>query len=214
MRWFPPLLLVCYIALFVVLGIKPYDRQVWWAENIPIMIIVGVFVLMWVRGVRLSNLSYIMASVLIFWHTIGGHYTFERVPFDWFNNFFGFERNMYDRIGHFSVGFYAYPILELIYRYGSIKRRWLTNLFALFSIMAVAAGYEIIEWYFAISSDPNAGAAFLGSQGDEWDAQKDMLLDTLGAIFAIALFYLTSYITKPKRDEETILVEETIIIGR
>lgn len=211
MRWFPPLLLIAYIILFVVLGINPYDRAVWWAENIPIMIIAIVLSVMYWRGIRLSNLSYVMASVLIFWYTVGGHYTFERVPFDWFNNFFGFERNMYDRIGHFSVGFYAYPILELVYRFNSINRKWLAYLFAIFSIMAVACFYEILEWYFAISADPTAGHAFLGSQGDEWDAQKDMLFDTLGGIFAIVIFALVSRFRRNSR-EDIVVVEETIIV--
>lgn len=190
MKYFPQILFAAYVALFVALGANPYDRQVWFAENIPIVIIAAVFVLMYLRGIRLSNLSYFLASVLIFWHTIGGHYTFERVPFDWFNNFFGFERNMYDRLGHFSVGFYAYPILELIDRFRAISRPWLSYLFAVFAVMAVAAGYEILEWLFAVGANPEAGHAFLGSQGDEWDAQKDMLFDTLGAFFAAAFYII------------------------
>jgi putative membrane protein len=67
-------------------------------------------------------------SVLIFMHTVGGHFTFERVPFDWFNDFFGFERNMYDRVAHFSVGFYAYPIAEYLK-----TRKLLNNNFIVYS---------------------------------------------------------------------------------
>ena len=74
-------------------------------ENVPIVLIVLSLVVLYVRGVRFSPLAYILMSILPYWHTIGGHYTFERVPFDWFSRAFGFKRNMYDRIGHFSVGF-------------------------------------------------------------------------------------------------------------
>ena len=185
---FPHLLLVAYVIVFAWLGIAPYDRAVWFVENGPILAIVVTLVILYFRGVRFSNLSYLLMSVLIFVHTIGGHFTFERVPFDWFNDFFGFERNMYDRIGHFSVGFYAYPILELLNRYRAMSKRFVAYAFALFAIAFVAMGYELIEWVFAAYfGDPSAGAAFLGSQGDIWDAQKDMLFDTLGAISALFL---------------------------
>src|SRR5690242_7958186 len=105
-------------------------------------------------------------SCLIFMHTVGGHYTFERVPFDWFNRLFGFQRNMYDRVAHFTVGFYAFAILELTERTRVITKTWVAYLFALCVIATVAMSYEIIEWFYAVHSDPAAGNAFLGSQGD------------------------------------------------
>jgi putative membrane protein len=143
-------------------------------------------------------------SALIFMHTLGGHFTFERVPFDTITDFFGFERNHYDRIAHFSVGFYAFPIAEFVTRRRLSNSVTLTALFAIFSIFAVAAGYEIIEWLFAIYSDPDAGLAFLGSQGDIWDAQKDMLADGLGAILATILFVLARpFIFKKEKSDST-----------
>lgn len=191
---FPLFLLIAYVLLFGYCAIAPYDRAVWWAENIPIVMIV-VFLVATYRRFTFSNPAYAMMSVLIFMHTIGGYYTFERVPFGWVTNLFGFERNHYDRIGHFSVGFYAFAICEYFEAKGLTNRKWVTALFAIFSIFAVAALYEIVEWLYAVSSDPKAGAAFLGSQGDVWDAQKDMLADGLGGILATALFYMLS-ITK------------------
>ena len=189
MSLLPKFLLLAYVVLFIICAVNPYDRATWWAENIPIFTIVVVLAILYFRGIRFSNLAYLLMSFLLFWHTVGGHYTFERVPFDWFNNFFGFERNMYDRIGHFSVGFYAFAILELIDKYGSINRRWLAYLFPLFAIGFVAMSYELIEWMFAVQYGGNAGANFLGSQGDVWDAQKDMALDTLGAIVSLILYF-------------------------
>jgi putative membrane protein len=184
----PHLLLIAYVVVFIALGIKPYARDVWFTENMAIVPIVVILVVLYRRGIQLSNLSYIMMSFLVFIHTVGGHYTFERVPFDLVNKFFGFERNNYDRFGHFSVGFYAFPIMELLDRYDVIRKRWVAYLFALFSIMSVAMAYELFEWVYAVLSDPKAGIAVLGSQGDIWDAQKDMLCDTLGAVCALGIY--------------------------
>jgi putative membrane protein len=184
----PHILLVGYMLLFIWGAIAPYDRAVWWVENVPIFLIVLTLVVLYVRGVRFSPLAYILMSVLPYWHTIGGHYTFERVPFDWFSRAFGFKRNMYDRIGHFSVGFFAFGIAE----YLTGRKRMsvpLACLFALFAISFVAMSYELIEWvYAAYGGNAQAGADFLGSQGDIWDAQKDMLMDTLGAVTSIVLY--------------------------
>lgn len=187
-RLVPATLLAGYLALFAWAAIEPYDRATWWAENIPIVLLVGTLVVLWVRGVRLSPLAYGLMAVLPYWHTVGGHYTFERVPFDWFGRLFGFERNMFDRIGHFSVGFYAFGILEYL-RSRDRMSRSLACWFAIFAIAFVAMSYELIEWgYAAYGGNAEAGANFLGSQGDIWDAQKDMLMDTLGAVASVLLF--------------------------
>jgi putative membrane protein len=184
----PHILFAAYVAIFIWGAIAPYDRTVWWVENIPIVLVVVTLVVLYVRGVRFSALAYVLMSILPYWHTIGGHYTFERVPFDWFSRAFGFERNMYDRIGHFSVGFYAFGIAE----YLIVRKRMsvaMACLFALFAISFVAMSYELIEWvYAAYGGNAEAGADFLGSQGDIWDAQKDMLMDTLGAVASILLY--------------------------
>ena len=136
-------------------------------------------------------------AILIFLHTLGGHYTFAKVPFDWFTDFFGFERNHYDRIAHFTVGFYAFAVAEWLYVKRLVVNRFLLFTYPIFVIAAVAMGYEVIEWIYAASAGPLAGAAYLGSQGDIWDAQKDMALDTLGAILATILFFI---VRKPKKD--------------
>jgi len=128
-------------------------------------------------------------SILIYLHTIGGHFTFERVPFDYVSELFNFERNNYDRFAHFSVGFYAYPIAELLFQKKLVNSKIILILFPIFSIFAVAGGYEIIEWLYAIAAEESSGTAVLGSQGDMWDAQKDMLLDVLGSILVMFLFF-------------------------
>jgi putative membrane protein len=187
MKRLPVILFAGYVALFIWAAIDPYDRATWWAENIPIVILVGVLVAMYLRGVRFSNTAWVLMAFLPYWHTVGGHYTFERVPFDWFNNLFGFERNMFDRIGHFSVGFYAFALAEYLLARSAMSRR-LAFTFAIFTIAFVAMTYELIEWAYAATAGGESGANFLGSQGDIWDAQKDMLMDTLGAVASVALF--------------------------
>lgn len=184
----PFILLGLYVIVFTLCAIEPYDRNVWWAENIPVIAVVAAIA--WLSRLHhFSNISYILMSVFIILHTIGGHYTFERVPFGWVSETFGFERNHYDRIAHFSVGFYAYAIAEVLVARRLVSSRWIVSLFPIFAIATVAGMYEIIEWQYAMSADPKAGIAVLGSQGDIWDAQKDILADTLGAILVTILFF-------------------------
>ncbi len=182
---------IAYVILCTVLAVAPVERGTWYAENITVWIIVSAIMFLYWRGVRFSNTAYILMSVLIFLHTIGGHYTFAKVPFDFITNLFGFERNNYDRIAHFSVGFYAYAVAEWLWAKRMVSRTFLLFTFPVFTIAFVAMSYEIIEWIFAANADPAAGAAYLGSQGDIWDAQKDMLMDTLGALTATMFFFWT-----------------------
>jgi putative membrane protein len=178
-----------YLALFAICAIEPYDRVVWWAENIPIMVLV-VVILLTNRYHQFSPFSLFLMSFLLVLHTIGGHFTFERVPFSFVTELFGFERNHYDRMSHFSVGFYAYPIAELLLAKRLVSSRVVLLLFPVFTIFTVAGVYEVFEWQYAMAADPTAGSAVLGSQGDIWDAQKDILSDGLGSVFAICLFFV------------------------
>jgi putative membrane protein len=196
----PLLLLLAYLAEFALLGIAPYDRAVWWAENLPILLIVLGLVTTY-RYHAFSNTAYLLMSCLIFLHTIGGHYTFERVPFGLVTDTFGFDRNHFDRLAHFTVGFYAFAIAELLLVKKLVCSRAVLYLFPLSVIIAVAASYEILEWLYAVNADGTAGVAVLGSQGDPWDAQKDMLADTLGAITALLLFYRVN--RNPLRSEQS-----------
>ena len=198
MRRFPEILAAVFVVFWAVMAVDPVARDVWWAENIPVVLVFAGLALT-ANRFRFSNLAYALMAVWLFWHTVGGHYTFAKVPFGFVSDLFGFERNNFDRIGHFSVGFYAFALAELLVRTKSATRP-VAYACSLFFIMAVAAGYEIIEWIYAVREGGDAGIAFLGSQGDIWDAQKDMLADTLGAISSLILFRLAGR-DRPEADE-------------
>jgi len=186
----PLILAIIFIAMSLWAGISPNDRAVWYAETTPLFIVFLALVFTY-KKFKFSNTAYILMSVWLLLHTIGAKYTFAAVPFEWGNEFltpiFGDGRNHFDRLAHFSIGFYAFAMSEWLLR--KHKCTFGTALwFGLFFMMSVAGAYEIIEWLYAVIKGGNAGIEFLGSQGDIWDAQKDMLCDTLGAIFSLILF--------------------------
>ena len=112
-RNFPHILAFGFLVLWAILAVSPVMRDVWWAENLPVM---AVFLLLacTYRLFRFSNTAYALMACWLVLHTIGGHYTFANVPFDFITDLFGFERNHFDRLGHYSIGFYAFPIAELL----------------------------------------------------------------------------------------------------
>lgn len=197
-RW-PLFLLLLYLAEVAVLGIAPYDRTVWWAENLTALIPVSLLILLYWHGVRFSNTAYTFMALYFLMHTVGGYYTFERVPIERVTEFFGFQRNHYDRVCHFLVGTFAFAALEFFDRHRLIRSRVLSAALTVLAIFGVAAIFELIEWIYAELANPDAGAAFLGSQGDIWDAQKDMLADGMGAITATVIYALLRW--RPKRKD-------------
>jgi len=181
-----PLLAAVFVFLFIYLAIDPVDRRVWFIENIPVVAIFSLLLYSYKRF-PLSDFTYALLFVWLFLHTIGGHFTFANVPFDYVTELFGFQRNNFDRFAHFSIGFYAVGVTELL-----LRKAWaiksVAYAFGFTFVMSIAAIYEIIEWLYAVIDGGEVGIEFLGSQGDIWDAQKDMLLDGLGAIFALCLY--------------------------
>lgn len=188
-------LMIGYAVLFLILAINPVDRMTWFVENLTVWIILAVIIGLYLGGIVFSRIAYALMFVLIYLHTIGGHWTFALVPFDWVTNFFGFSRNHFDRMAHFSVGFYAFAIAEWLWHKKLVANKFLLFTYPIFVIATIAMSYELIEWIYAATANPETGIAYLGSQGDIWDAQKDMLADTLGAIVAVVLFFI---IRKPR----------------
>lgn len=192
----PVILLAFYLAALVWSAYKPVDYAVWQVEAVTSLLPVLILVILYIKGIRFSNVAYFLAAVLPVLHVIGAHYTFANVPFDWFNNLIGSERNMYDRVAHASVGLYSLVIIEGLLKFKLVNRNWVAYSYGIFLIMALAAAYELFEWWYAVSVNPEAGIEVLGSQGDIWDAQKDMLMDTLGAISGAIIYFVCSYKSK------------------
>ncbi|HYC34483.1 MAG TPA: DUF2238 domain-containing protein [Candidatus Paceibacterota bacterium] len=188
-------LLGIYAVLAIALAFNPIDRATWFAENLTVWIIVAAIMLLYAKKIRFSNTAYALMFILIYLHTIGGHFTFSQVPFGFVTDLFGFERNHFDRMAHFSVGFYAFAIAEWIYLKRMVSSKFLLFTYPIFFIATIAMSYELVEWIYAARVPAEMGLAYLGSQGDIWDAQKDMLADTLGAIVAMIIFFI---IRKPK----------------
>lgn len=194
-RVYPRVLLAILLALAAALAIGPTDRADWVLENA--LLLVGLVVLVASRkALPLSRVSYTLIFVFCCLHTVGAHYTYSLVPYDrWIEAIagttlaktFGWERNPYDRLVHFSYGLLlAYPVREVFLRVADVKGFWGYYL-PLDVVMATSMVYELIEWAAAELLGGELGAAYLGTQGDVWDAQKDMALATCGALIAMAV---------------------------
>lgn len=179
--------LLLLLAVYAWSAIHPADRAVWWVEMSSVLAITALLVAS-SRKFLFSNTSYAIVSLWLIMHAIGAHYTFEKVPFDWVTQLFGFERNHYDRVAHYVIGVNAFLFAEFACRKQWLRQPLLAAAGGLAAVMAMAAAWEIIEWLYAAADGGAVGAAFLGSQGDVWDAQKDMLADTLGALLGAGLF--------------------------
>ena len=180
-HWF---LIVVFLAVWVWAAIHPVFPHDWLLENYLVFLFVPIIMLLG-RYFKLSNVSYTLITLFMVLHVVGSHYTYEHVPLgDTLKGIFGGSRNMYDRLVHFSCGFLLfYPIREMFMRLAKVKGFW-SYLLPIDMLGSFSALYEIIEWLAARNVDPSAGIAFLGSQGDIWDAQKDMLLAIVGACLA------------------------------
>lgn len=151
--------------------------------------VAGVLVLVATyRTLALSNLSYGLIGFFIALHSVGAHYGYAQVPFGfWLRDAFDFQRNHYDRIVHFSFGLLmAYPIREVILRTTNLRGFWAYYL-PLDVTIATSGVYEVCEMFVAMTVQPEQGVLFLGTQGDEWDAQKDMAMAALGALTTMVI---------------------------
>ena len=173
----------------VLSGIAPASRAVWLTEIFWVWGLVAILLVTF-RKFRFSGVAYACFFVWCILQIIGAHWTFEHVPMQWLTEPLGLVRNPYDRIAHFMVGWFAFPLAELYWRKGWARSVAASAFFAVMTTVAMAGIWEIVEWLYAAIDGGEAGAAFLGSQGDEWDAQKDILCDTLGAVCSALLFLL------------------------
>jgi putative membrane protein len=196
-KWrYPLVLLSVYAVIWIALAIDPVYRHDWLLENV--LVLVAVPLLVWTaRRLRFSDFTYTCLFVFFVFHSIGSHYTYSLVPYDaWvesitgmsLDGLLGFERNHFDRLVHFLYGLLVAPAaVEIFAHYGRYPASWAV-LFPTLFMFAHAGIYEIIEWAAALVFGGDLGQAYLGTQGDIWDGQKDMALAFAGtAIMMIAL---------------------------
>ena len=180
---------------FVVLAIAPNDRRDWLLENVLLVLFVGAIFASY-RKLMLSRISYFLIFLFLSLHLIGAHYTYAQVPYDrWveslagrsLNSLLGWERNNFDRVVHFCYGLLlAYPVREVFQRVARLRGFW-GYFFPLDITMSTSMLYELIEWGAAAAFGGELGQAYLGTQGDIWDAHKDMAFASLGALFAMLI---------------------------
>lgn len=181
-------LFALYILIWFALAYNPSYRDDWVLENI--LVFLALPVIIWSnKRIGFSRASLWMLFIFFLLHAIGAHYTYSEMP--WFSpvtDFFGFERNHYDRLIHFLFGFLLFlPFYELFLSFQKSTRT--TLLFTLLFLFAASGMYEVMEWIATEVTHSELGTAFLGMQGDPWDSQKDMAFAYTGSIFALILWY-------------------------
>jgi putative membrane protein len=189
----PATLLALFVAIWLAFAISPISRQDWLLENLLLLIAIPALVATRQR-MRFSNASYVCLFVFFVLHSVGAHYTYSLVPYDrWWemltgstlNELFGWQRNHYDRLVHFLYGMLVLPpAAELFDQYAPSRGAWRGILPVLF-VMSHSVVYEIVEWIAALIVAPELGDAYLGTQGDHWDAQQDMALATAGSVLSM-----------------------------
>ena len=192
---YPLLLAILFLAYWIVLAIEPRDRADWLLENLLAIVFAAVLAASFKR-LPLSGISYTTIFLFLCLHTLGAHYTYAEVPYDdWvraltggsLNEAMGWERNHFDRLVHFSYGLLlAYPIREVFLRVVDARGFW-GYFLPLDVTMSTSMIFELFEWAVAERVGGDLGMAYLGTQGDVWDAHKDMALASLGAALTMTL---------------------------
>ena len=183
-------LVIWYVVLSCWAAYEPADRQFWLLSSL----LPSVFVLLLVgtcRYLPLSPASYALIAVFLTLHTIGVHYTYAEMPMgDWMTRALHMGRNHYDRVVHFSFGFLLTYPLEELFRLTGTLRGWLVYYLPVMTILGLSGLWEIIESWVARIVHPDLGITYLGSQGDIWDAQKDMTAALYGSLLCVTILLL------------------------
>lgn len=169
----------------IVSGFAPYDRATWLLEVAPVLIAAPVLLLSY-RHVPLTRLLYVLITAHALVLILGGAYTYARVPAGfWVQDWLELSRNPYDKLGHFMQGLVpALLAREILLRLGFLVPGKMLGFLSLCVALAFSAFYELIEWWVALIAGQGA-EDFLGTQGDPWDTQSDMLMALLGALLSV-----------------------------
>ena len=192
--------LIVFIAVFAVVWsnslIGTTDIANWLLEN-TLSFVFAIFLVVTYRKHQFSDLSYLLVCIYLCLHVYGSKYTYAENPFGyWLKDVFHLSRNHYDRIVHFCFGFLlAYPMREMFLKWLKYPR-WVAWLLPIEITLSISAFYELIEWAVADLFFKAQGDAYLGTQGDVWDAQKDIFLAFCGAIIATTIVSLVKKILR------------------
>jgi putative membrane protein len=176
-------LIVVWAAVWCVTAVQPVDRSDWLVENLLVFVLVPLLVTTHRRW-PLSNLSYGLICVFLILHAIGAHYAYRPPIGDWLKEVLHLRRNHFDRLVHFSFGLLLTPPMREILAGAVTARGFWAWWLPISSVIALSGMFEVVEMIVAQMLDPELGATYLGIQGDEWDAQKDMGLAAIGAVLA------------------------------
>lgn len=176
-----------YILVWIIMAINPKYPQDWLLENVLVFIFFP-FIIWMDKKNNYTLLSIIFLLIFASLHSLGSHYTYaEMEHFNAITEFFGFERNHFDRLVHFLFGLLTFRVLfEMITPGTTTVKTALVFTFTL--VISISAFYEILEWFAVIILQPDLGLAFLGTQGDIWDAQKDTIVAIIGALINVAFY--------------------------
>ena len=193
-------LLAWYIVFWIFMAISPVDRSDWMLENLLAVIFIGVLIATY-RSSPLSDVSYVLITIFMTLHAVGAHYTYSEVPLGyWLKEAFHLTRNHFDRIVHFAFGLLmSYPFWEVLVRYARVRAAW-AYVMAVTITLAFSGMFEVIESWVAQIVSPELGDAYLGTQGDIWDAQKDMTLAFVGAVLCMIVVAAFQKVT-PRRGQ-------------
>ena len=200
-------LFVWYAAVSLWAAYAPADRQFWLLASVLPAVLV-LFLVATHRTMPLSAVSYLAITLFLTLHMVGVRYTYAQVPVgQWLDQALHFDRNHFDRVVHFSFGFLmAYP-LEECFRLLGCARGWLLYYLPVMTVLGLSGLWEIVESWVAQIVHPELGLTYLGSQGDVWDAQKDMAAALYGALCCMLILLLVRSLrsTRPDSDDSEII---------
>jgi putative membrane protein len=190
------LCLVIFLAVWGTTLAGTPDIKNWCLEN-TLVVLFGIFLFFFYRKYQFSDLNYLLITVYLLLHIYGAMYTYANNPLGfWLKDIFHTKRNFYDRIVHFSFGFFlAYPMREVLLNAGKFPKRsaWFLPVALTLSFSGI---YELIEWAVADIFFPAQGMNYLGTQGDNWDSQEDTFSAFIGAVIATTVVSLVNRVWK------------------
>lgn len=194
------MLTALFAIWWAVLAVAPWYRKDWALEN-ALVVAFAAFAVFSYQRLILSRVSYTLIFAFLCLHEIGAHYTYAEVPYDaafkaltgvTLNSILGWQRNNFDRVAHFAYGFLiTYPLREIFVRVSGARGFW-SYFVPLDFVMSTSMIFELFEWAAAELFGGDLGQAYLGTQGDVWDAHKDMALASLGALMVTLLAWAIS----------------------